>query len=331
MLRLAWRPYRFTLPQALLTAQGTLVERRGWLLRLEAESGALGWGEAALLPPESPEPEVLTMALAALPRILDRPSLERRLSALPLPLQAALGLALAELDGLGGESSGGWRPAPTSAVLLPAGAAMPEALEQALAKGERRGAALGIEPSLTFKWKVSASDPALEWSLLQALLERLPASARLRLDANGGWDRPTAWRWAERLAGDRRLEWLEQPLDPVDLEGLRALVDRLPVALDQSFRSDSTRMDDWPGWIVRRPLLEGDPRPLLQALVQGRSRWMVSTAFETGIGWRLVAHLAALQLRGPTPCAPGLAPGWRPTGGLFSGDPARVWQAARAS
>jgi len=47
---------------------------------------------------------------------------------------------------------------------------------------------------------------------------------------------------------------------------------------------------------------------------------------ETGIGRRLVAHLAALQAQGPTPTSPVLAPGWRPRGELFAADPERVWR-----
>ena len=61
-------------------------------------------------------------------------------------------------------------------------------------------------------------------------------------------------------------------------------------------------------------------------LAAGTPRLMLSTAFETGIGRRLVAHLAALQAKGPTPTAPGLAPGWRPQGPLFAADPQRVWE-----
>ncbi|MFM8525233.1 MAG: o-succinylbenzoate synthase [Cyanobacteriota bacterium] len=328
LLRLAWRPYRFTLPEALITAHGALAQRRGWLLRLEAETGALGWGEATLLPPETPDPEALAAAIAALPVSLDRVALESLLPSLPLPLQGALGLALAELDGLGSEGQGGWWPPPASAVLLPAGAAMLSALERVLASAEARAPQAPSRLPLTVKWKVAAADPDLEWSLLSALLDRLPAAARLRLDANGGWDRITAWRWADRLLDDERLEWLEQPLAPADGPGLRQLAVRLPVALDESRRCDPGLARHWPGWLVRRPLLEGDPRPLLQALTAGQRRWMVSTAFETGIGWRLVGHLAALQQWGPTPCAPGLAPGWRPPGGLFQADPAAVWEAA---
>jgi len=55
---------------------------------------------------------------------------------------------------------------------------------------------------------------------------------------------------------------------------------------------------------------------------------MLSTAFETGIGRRWLHHLAALQHLGPTPAAPGLAPGWCPAGALFDPDPQNVWQAA---
>jgi O-succinylbenzoate synthase len=336
LLRLAWRPFHFRLPRAMVSAHGTLEQRRGWLLRLEDGEGRLGWGEAAPIAWQQSGPDggarpwatdcpwaLAAAALAALPQRLARPELECRLPQLPAPLAFALGLALAEIDGLGAAAAGGWRPAPASAVLLPAGAAMPAALEAAL---DGRGAAAGT--ALTVKWKVAAGEDVLERQLLERLLDRLPAGARLRLDANGGWDRATAAAWAERLAGNPRLEWLEQPLDPADGAGLEALAARLPLALDESLRLDPALASRWRGWQVRRPAQEGDPRPLLAALAAGTPRLMLSTALETGIAWRLLGHLAALQQDGPTPTAPGLAPGWRPAGGLFAADPARVWQAA---
>jgi O-succinylbenzoate synthase len=163
--------------------------------------------------------------------------------------------------------------------------------------------------------------------VLEELLGRLRPPDRLRLDANGGWDRPTAARWAERLAGEPRLEWFEQPLPPEDGEGLWALAARLPVALDESLRADPSLRGRWPGWQVRRPAIEGDPRPLLAQLTEGVPWLMVSTALETGVGRRWVNHLAALQADGPTPTAPGLAPGWTPEGPLFAADPERVWEA----
>ena len=167
--------------------------------------------------------------------------------------------------------------------------------------------------------------------MLQGLLDKLPALARLRLDANGGWDRLQAWRWVEKLRGEPRLQWLEQPLAADDWEGLQTIASVVPVALDESLQAHPTWRDQWQSWQVRRPLLEGDPRPLLQDLLRGKPRLMLSTTFETGIGGRWLAHLAALQAQGETPAAPGLAPGWCPAGPLFSSDPAEVWAAAEVS
>ena len=326
MLRLHWRPFQFSLPQAMVTAHGALRERRGWLLRLEAEAGpqAVGWGEASPLEADHP---AVAAALEALPETLRRSELERLLPAFPLPLGFALGAALAELDGLGSLGGEGWLAAPVSAWLLPAGPAMLPALEQVVAQV---GVELGVEAvgPPVFKWKVAALPACEELELLERLLQRMPLGARLRLDANGGWDRATAALWAERLAHESRLDWLEQPLDPSDQAGLEALAAQLPVALDESLRADPGLRSSWAGWQVRRPLVEGDPRPLLAALQAGQPHWMVSTALETGIGRRWVHHLAALQAQGPTPTAPGLAPGWCPPGDLFAADPWLVWAAA---
>jgi len=346
-LRLQWRPFRFRLPRELVTAHGALRQRAGWLLRLEAADGRIGWGEAAPLDPgaggisaegsahgsaqASGRQEACGEAIAALGASTCLEALERAIPRLPAVIGFALGSALAELQGLVGEAAGGWLEAPPSAWLLPAGeAALPE-LEGILASAALVPiAAQALPPAgpLTVKWKVAACSDPLERELLERVLLLLPADARLRLDANGGWDRPTAAAWAERLAGEPRLEWLEQPLAAADLEGLSALAQRLPVALDESLALDPALRQCWHGWQVRRPALEGDPRPLLAALAEGRPRWMVSTALETGSGRRLVAHAAALQWRGPTPTAPGLAPQWRPEGPLFAADPARVWEAA---
>jgi o-succinylbenzoate synthase len=326
MVRLAWRPFRLPLARPLLTAPGTLAEKRGWLLRLELE-GALGWGEAAPLPFTAPQARErlgeLAGAIGILGSGLPRQRLEETLPSLQPELAFALGMALAEADGLVGAGAGGWLPPPASAVLLPAGPAALPALEAALAGA---GPAAADPPS--FKWKVAACGDALERQVLEALLERLPPQARLRLDANGGWDPATAAAWAERLEAEPRLQWLEQPLDPGDQAGLEALAARLPVALDESLRQRPELRRSWSGWQVRRPALEGDPRPLLAQLQAGAPRLMLSTAFETGIGRRWLHHLAALQQRGPTPAAPGLAPGWSPEGPLASPDPERVWEAA---
>jgi o-succinylbenzoate synthase len=325
-MRLEWRPFAFPLPQPLRTARGLLSEKRGWLLRLQAPSGAVGWGEAAPLVTDPAQSGTVGIqaAIDALGDGADRDTLERALPELPPPLAFAFGAALAELDGWVGPSAGGWLPAPASAWLLPAGAAALPALAAALEQWSREGAAVPF----TVKWKVATGHDGEERALLEQLLAHLPAGSRLRLDANGGWDRPTAQDWASRLAGEPRLEWLEQPLPPSDRPGLEQLAALLPVALDESLQQDPQLRSHWGGWQVRRPSQEGDPRPLLADLQAGAPRRVLSTAFETGIGRRWLAHLAALQQQGPTPTAPGLARGWCAGGPLFAADPERVWEAA---
>lgn len=319
-LQLCWRPFELLLPQPLQTAQGVVAARRGWLLRLSTADGRVGWGEAA---PLTGALTPLASAIEVLGRAHDRAALEDRLPSLPPVLAFALGAALAELDGL---PLLGWLSAPASAELLPAGEAALEVLERWLA----------ISPAITsptFKWKVAVEDDARERAVLEQLLLRLPKAAWLRLDANGGWDRCTALAWAKRLEAEPRLQWLEQPLAPDDGAGLRELTRRypgIPIALDEALALQPALRQSWSGWQVRRPSQDGDPRPLLEALERGVPRLMLSTGFETGIGRRWLEHLAALQARGPTPVAPGLAPGWQPTGDLGADDPQRVWHAAGA-
>jgi O-succinylbenzoate synthase len=359
MVRLAWRSFAFELGRPLVTAAGVVRAKRGWLLRLRNERGQQGWGEAAPLQLEArPAPQLETAStLAALPELATaiaelgeeqpREVLEAYLAgpACPPSLGFALGAALAEADGLvGGEGAPApapgasapgqrWRPAPPGAELLPAGEAMLPALEQLLHRADRASGPLSVNPlsvnPLSVKWKVAAAADGQERALLELLLKQLPANARLRLDANGGWSLATAWGWAERLAGEARLQWLEQPLASHDQAGLEALAARLPVALDESLQQRPQLRHSWPGWQVRRPSQEGDPRPLLAALAAGQPRLMLSTGFETGIGRRWLHHLAALQMLGPTPAAPGLASGWQPPGALFAADPWQVWETAQ--
>ena len=315
-MQLQWRPYRFPLSRALTTAQGRWEERSGWLLRLETADGAMGWGEAAPLPGGE---SWCAAAINELPSESDRADLEAMLLAMPAPVGFSLGLALAELDGLGAE---GWHPAPPSAVLLPAGEAALEALRLALAVHQPNPLPFSA------KWKVGVLDLGTEMGLLKKVLELMPEGTHLRLDANGSWDRPTAERWAERLMDEPRLQWLEQPLAPSDQDGLMALSRKLPVALDESLRDPAGVPNGWSGWRVHKPAIEGDPRQLLQRLQAGAPLEMVSTVFETGIGNRAISHLAAMAADGPNPCAAGLAPGWGAQGSLASSDPQQVWEAA---
>jgi O-succinylbenzoate synthase len=109
LLQLSWRPYRFVLPRRLITSGGALVERSGWLLRLHAPNGELGWGEGAA-PLLTPAPPELAAAVAALPTTLARQELEQHILQLPAPLACAVGSAGAAPALVDADSGAGdWR------------------------------------------------------------------------------------------------------------------------------------------------------------------------------------------------------------------------------
>ncbi len=315
-----WKPYSFNLQQPLKTFTGVLHKREGLLLKLhDQHGGGVGWGEVS--PWNSFELQVCIDSLEALGHSPSRNQVEDLISCAPGALGFGLGAAMAEIDGLIGKEQTSWLEAPQSAVLLPQGNDIFATLDFNLNKENAQ------DFPRVFKLKIAVNDFEKEKTLLFQILDRLPHDSRLRLDANGGLDRHQAKIWADLLHNEQRLEWLEQPLPANDLEGLYELAKTVPIALDESLSFDPSVRNDWPGWQVRRPIVDGDPRNLLHELEMRVAYKMVSTGFETGIGRRWVNHLAALQQMGPTPTAPGLAPGWFPKHLLFSRDPKLVWAA----
>ena len=320
-LTLNVKSFSFRLSRTLRTAQGAINRKKGWLLHLENKSGNWGWGEVSPLNPN--ELEACEAILQNLGNKPSREKLEVGTKTWPGPLAFGIGAALAELDGIVGSfEAGGWLEAPESAILLPQTKSLLSSVDL-LAKNYK-----SKTHHLTLKLKVAIQSSIKEEELLFQILERLPTNARLRLDANAGWNRKEAKHWANHFIGESRLEWLEQPLPANDIKGLSELSKHIPIALDESLLVDPSLRQSWQGWQIRRPLLDGDPRILLQELHAGVPFGVLSTAFETGIGRRWLHHLAALQQHGPTPTAPGLAPGWCPDGPLFSKNPNLVWEAA---
>jgi O-succinylbenzoate synthase len=201
---------RLALRRPLDTAIGTISERILWLA--EASDGpASGWGEAAPLPGFGGEaPEACELAL------------ER--AAAGIEPTAATPCAQAAIDGARRD-------------LAARVAARPLAGESGivacnrLAQGD--GEAISF-PESTVKLK-SCGDPVADAARLRGLHARAPR-LRLRLDANGAWDRSGAHAFA-RLAGNL-VEYVEQPLPRDDLVGCAELRRAgLRVALDESIRT----------------------------------------------------------------------------------------------
>ena len=119
-LSLNIKPFTFSLKRPLETAQGVLLNKKGWLLKITNSSGKCGWGEVA--PIDSQEMKQCKKILDSINNSPDRETLEEFIIKGPGALGFGLGSALAELD----EATNSglpkcWLQPPQSAILLTSG------------------------------------------------------------------------------------------------------------------------------------------------------------------------------------------------------------------
>jgi o-succinylbenzoate synthase len=273
--RFAFRRYCLPFRMPVRTAHGMWPVRDGLYVRMERQDGSVGWGEAAPVPSFGSESvDDAEGFCRSLGGRVDGEVLSRvpgNLCALRNALSCAIGGAI---EAPRHRSLG-------VAALLPAGRA---ALKEAPSRAEA-----GFR---VMKWKVGVGSAGDEMAILDDLIGALPAGSRIRLDANGAWNRRTAELWLRRAA-DRPVEFVEQPVarDSKGAEDhLRGLAADypVPIALDESIAGDGDvgRWLDsgWPGYFVIKPALLGDIRGVLGRLAAAHARVVFSSALETGIG-----------------------------------------------
>jgi O-succinylbenzoate synthase len=283
--RFAYRRYNLPFRQPVRTAHGVWGEREGLLLRLENESGGISFGEVAPISwfgtETVGEAEEICRGLGEQVSAEVLASVPERCRC----LKFALGSALNAKTSVSIED----KKALPVAALLPAGR---NALELVTPKAEA-----GFR---TFKWKVGVADIADELLLLDDLIAKLPNGAKLRLDANGAWDRRRAERWLERCA-ERPIEFVEQPI-AANVKGAEDLLLGLagdyptPIGLDESVANegDVGRWLDlgWPGVFVVKPALLGDGAAALARLEKAKAPVVFSSALETAVGAKAALRLA---------------------------------------
>lgn len=301
-------PYRLPLTEA-VTWNGERCEtREGALLRLGDAEGRVGWGDVAPLPGFSRES--LAEALAALNMAL--PALLRRdlvsadllrpdgpfhtaLNAAELPSSArfALDLALADLaaQALGRTLPQALHPDP--AVRLPlSGLLMGD--REAVAAWARRLGAAGYE---AVKLKVGRGAVGADVDTVRAVREAVGEGVALRLDANRAWSTEDA-RWFAKRIGPQRIDYVEEPLDDPRMLPDLWLDTGLPVALDETLQEPGggDQIQGWAAAAVLKPTLVGGLMATLRLAASARAvgvRPVLSAAFESGIGLRGIAALAA--------------------------------------
>ena len=214
-------------------------------VRIETRDGLVGWGEAACLggptwSEESAESIAATLERYVAPWLVGRDAsqveglrleMARRVQGNPFA-RAAVEMALWDLNGralgvpvhrlLGGRVRDrvplSWSLAGSSPE-----AELREAREK-VARGHR-----------IFKIKTAARPVAEDVARVRAIREAVGSEIRLRVDANQGWDRPTALR-AIRAMEPYDLDFVEQPVPRWDLDGMAEIARSVtvPIMADES-------------------------------------------------------------------------------------------------
>lgn len=197
------------------------------LVRIATSDGVEGWGEATVTPRWSGETcrgakalidDVLAPAVAGLD-VADIQALDRRMDAFAVGnwfAKAAIEMACWDILGkVAGKPvyellGGACRPL-TIRSRFSLGAYDPE-------RARRRASELVAAGFTTIKVKVGL-DPQRDVERVRIVRETIGPQLSLTIDANGGWDVPTAIRCIQQLA-DCNLSIVEQPIPPGDYTGL---------------------------------------------------------------------------------------------------------------
>lgn len=234
LARLRVEPLSLRLRAPLRTAHGEYRAREGFLVCAEAGHGATGWGEAMPLPEFGTEAHAacgraLAAASEALAGVvldaLEDVAFELRQAPLGDAPAARHAIELALLDLLARDAG-----VPLARLLAerPRAAVRVNALlaERAPVALREEAQAARAQGFTTLKLKVGAAPLEDDRARIAAAVG---PGARVRLDANGGWDLETARAALASLP--RGVELCEQPVGAGDVRGLGALQREVPCLL----------------------------------------------------------------------------------------------------
>ena len=302
--------FRYQLPFVGRVSLGsrTLLHREGLLIRVDASHGgktATGWGEAAPLPGFSActQADVQRNAQQWAATAIGQ-SVAPSVSAvcdlcLPFPSSCGsfrFGAVTAVLDAaarLKGQSLPHLLEAtPRATVSLNA---LVDANDEMLTEEAQRIRAVGYR---AVKLKVGRTTVANDIRRVRHLADAIGSDVALRLDANRAWTYDQALRFAEELS-DVPLAYVEEPLaTPSQLPEWHTATG-CAIALDETARelSPERLFDRFPfvRAIVLKPALTGvcATRRWAEQAAQHETDVVLSSAYESGVGLRMVIALAA--------------------------------------
>lgn len=277
------------------------------MIRLTSERGLVGWGEASPLPGFSRETldEVRGQLAELRSRLQGRTlppdieqmagSFEEWLREYALWPSARFGVEAAVLDLLSVE-----RQTPLHVLL---GAARHQAVPvNALVSGspeEVIRAVTEIRQSgyRAVKLKVGHDRMETEIALVRRICDLVKDSMRVRLDANRAWSLAEAISFAEGLTGCD-IEYLEEPCRTDDETQMFARRSNLEVALDETLAGITPEKLGGlqAAAVVLKPTILGGVEKTMRFAVEAKRlavKPVVSSSYETSLGMRVLAHLAA--------------------------------------
>jgi L-alanine-DL-glutamate epimerase-like enolase superfamily enzyme len=324
------QPFVLDLSEPLSTADGTIGERRGFLVGVErsVDAGTVrGLGEATPLPGWTEGHDACEAALRDPPVAWRNP--DSSPGEIPSPTPAARhGYRLAVLDA---EARANERP--LAALLaargslgepdasVPVNATVGDGGVEETVSAARSAVDAGFD---CLKLKVGVRSLDADLDRVRAVREAVDAT--IRLDANGAWDCRTAEEAVDALAAIS-IEYLEQPLPVEDLDGLADLRGRgVDIAVDESIGEcgvGAVLDADAADVAVLKPMALSGPDAAVDAarqLLTAGVDPVVTTTIDGAVARAAAVHVAA-AVPGERAC--GLA-----TGGLlasdFGGDPVPV-------
>ena len=303
---LHWALYRYQIPfrKPLRLLGSEYAGRSGLLLRLEASSGASGWGEIAPLPGLHQEP--LSACEALVPQLFSS-------AVPPLPPSVEFGLSTA-LQMLEAQSQQ-QPPAfglPEARQVLPLNGLLTDSGASGLDEKRQLQDActmLQEEGFTAVKLKVGWRSGREDAKRVHWVREALGSDVELRADANRGWTWEEALTFAEHVS-DAGLAYCEEPLQEASQLSAFGAATQLPLALDETL---------WPslGEPFPEPLPQGVVALVIKPAVLGSwaslkrlmasatasgTRVIFSSAFESGIGLYHQVRWAAQLLPEPVAC-----------------------------
>ncbi|WP_446371743.1 o-succinylbenzoate synthase [Coleofasciculus sp. G3-WIS-01] len=294
--RFEFHPYQRQFQHPLTTHHGIWKVREGIILRLTDEKGRVGWGEIAPLPWFGSETleQALTFCQQFPSQITstDIFSIPAELPACQFGFESAWEVLVAKDKG---ESQIETEKTSLSlshtslkySYLLPTGEVALTSWQQGWQQGDR-----------TFKWKIGVTSMESELRWFDQLVQALPQSAQLRLDANGGLTQSQAQQWLQMADQAGMVEFLEQPLPPEEFAAMRVMQDqyRTAIALDESVATlnqlKTCYLRGWRGIFVIKAAIAGSPKQLRQFCQTHDIDVVFSSVFESAIARQAVLNLA---------------------------------------